>query len=192
MTHECCDSTDHAQPAIIFKPNRCRAARGGANMNNKPKPTSGAAAGKSPRRRVTPAQRPTVIYRRKPSPDFGHLVRALRQKAGLSQLAVAEAIGEWPSVYKEVEAGRRWPGGDPDQMDRLSRILRLSAETRDQLFRAAGLVPPELTQIFFQLDLIGICRRGAHAVFADTRHVPTHEKKYKVWGTGATGSSVPT
>ena len=80
---------------------------------------------------------------------------------------MAERAGEWPSVYKEVEAGRRWPAGDPDQMDRLSRVLGLTAETRDQLFRAAGLVPPELTQILFQLDVIGICRRGAHAVIAD-------------------------
>ena len=51
------------------------------SANKKPKSTPGAAAGKAPRRRATPAQRPAVIYQRKPFADFSYLLRALRQKA---------------------------------------------------------------------------------------------------------------
>ena len=158
------------------------------SVNIAPEPTADAAIPKRRRRRQTALQRPTLICQRVPSPEFRHLLRALRQKVGLIQREVAERLGEWLRTYANIETGRRWPWSDPDQMDRLSRILGLSAETRDRLFRAAGLVPPELMRVLYEMDLITICRRGAKAVFGGSRQIPTHEKKYRIWRSSETGS----
>jgi transcriptional regulator with XRE-family HTH domain len=136
--------------------------------NIKPAPPADAPDKRSGPRKSMSAQCPAVIYRRMPSPDFPHLLRALRKQANLSELDVAVGVGETLSEYNEVEAGQRWPTGDPDQLDKLSRLLKLSAATRDQLFRAAGLVPPELIQVLFVLDLVGICRRAADAKLIET------------------------
>jgi transcriptional regulator with XRE-family HTH domain len=157
------------------------------SISIEPEPTADAVTSKRRRLRPTEVQRPTLIFQRAPSPDFRHLLRALRRNAGLSQREAAERLGESLSSYENIEAGRRWPWSDPDQMDRLSRILGLSAPIRDQLFRAAGLVPPELMPVLSQLDLIAICRRGADAVFRGSRQTPTHEKKYRVWRSSDTG-----
>jgi transcriptional regulator with XRE-family HTH domain len=52
-----------------------------------------------------------MIDNRPTLPDPAYL-KAIRQKSGLTQREVAEAIGVTPGAVKHYEAGRRHPRGD--------------------------------------------------------------------------------
>jgi transcriptional regulator with XRE-family HTH domain len=131
-----------------------------------------------------PQPPPVVIYQRAPHPSFGNLLLAMRKQSGLSQLQVAALLGNGKRRYYKIERGKRRPWTDPHLLDRLSNILGLSADARDQLYRLAGVLPPELMPIFAQVDLIAICQRGASFIPASSDRIPVAEKEYKIWGSG--------
>jgi transcriptional regulator with XRE-family HTH domain len=76
---------------------------------------------------------------------FGDLLRAHRKRAGLTQSAVAHALGIDFTYISKIERGRAAPPST-DIIAVAASVLRLSADERDQLFAAAAKLPAELEQ----------------------------------------------
>src|SRR5690242_18608597 len=70
-------------------------------------------------------------------PTFGDLVRRYRERAGLSQEALAERAGLSPRGLLYLERGVRRPY--PDTLRRLADALSLDAEEREALAMAVRL-----------------------------------------------------
>ncbi|MHA7834003.1 MAG: helix-turn-helix domain-containing protein [Algiphilus sp.] len=68
------------------------------------------------------------------------LLRKLRRRAGLSQLALAAQAGTTQRYISFIECGRSHPGRA--LLARLADALSLSMDVRNQLFCAAGFLPP--------------------------------------------------
>lgn len=68
------------------------------------------------------------------------LLRSHRQRAGLSQLALAEGAGTTQRYVSFIECGKSHPGRH--LLGRLADALALGMEGRNQLFYAAGFLPP--------------------------------------------------
>ena len=73
--------------------------------------------------------------------DFGSLLRELRQRAGLTQAALAQGSGVSASSIQSYEIGRRVP--EPAAADRLRTSLQLNAAENARFRELAGLRPPE-------------------------------------------------
>lgn len=72
--------------------------------------------------------------------DFPTLMRSYRERAGLSQRALARASAVNPAIISRLESGDRGPSGPP-QVEAIAGALRLGADDVDQLLAAAGYWP---------------------------------------------------
>ena len=79
----------------------------------------------------------TVPQRR--SSEFGFLLREWRRRRGLSQLALATAVGTTPRHLSFLETGRSRPGAE--MVLRLGRELGVPLREQNALLEAAGLRP---------------------------------------------------
>jgi transcriptional regulator with XRE-family HTH domain len=78
-------------------------------------------------------------------PDrFGGMLRSLRERAGLSQSALARLAGLDPSFINRLESGRR--GVERPIADALVVALSLPAREADRLLAAGGFLPPSLAK----------------------------------------------
>lgn len=68
------------------------------------------------------------------------LLRSFRRRAGLSQLALAEGAGTTQRYISFIECGKSNPGRH--LLGRLADALALDMQARNQLFCAAGFLPP--------------------------------------------------
>ena len=79
------------------------------------------------------------------SDSFGIMLRALRERAGLSQSALARQAGLDPSFINRLESGRR--GAERPVADALVAALQLPAREADRLLAAGGFLPPSLARV---------------------------------------------
>jgi transcriptional regulator with XRE-family HTH domain len=79
------------------------------------------------------------------SESFGVMLRTLREKAGLSQSALARQAGLDPSFVNRLESGRR--GVERPVADALVAAMQLPARAADRLLAAGGFLPPSLTKV---------------------------------------------
>jgi transcriptional regulator with XRE-family HTH domain len=79
------------------------------------------------------------------SESFGVLLRTLRERAGLSQSALARQAGLDPSFINRLESGRR--GVERPVADALVAAMQLPARAADRLLAAGGFLPPSLTKV---------------------------------------------
>ncbi len=111
-------------------------------------------------------EQPLLEIRWPPAPDFPWLLEGYRRKAGLSQVEVAERLGERLRDYEEIEAGcRLWT--DPKKLDQVSTLFRTTDQGRDDLFDAAGLLPPELMEAYSDMDFIDLVRTNSRPSLAN-------------------------
>ena len=75
--------------------------------------------------------------------EYGELLRAWRERRGLSQRALAAALGVNSGIISRLENDPR-PPVRYDQTLRISALLGLSEEERDALLVAGGESPPWL------------------------------------------------
>jgi transcriptional regulator with XRE-family HTH domain len=73
------------------------------------------------------------------------LLRALREKAGLSQSALARRAGLDPSFINRLESGQR--GAERAVAEALVLALELPPEEADRLRAAGGYLPPDLARL---------------------------------------------
>ena len=73
-------------------------------------------------------------------PGFGDLLRSYRERAGLSQRALARASKVNPAIISRLESDDRGPSG-PEQVLAIARALGLDAEQADALLASAGYWP---------------------------------------------------
>ena len=80
--------------------------------------------------------------------SFGPLLQTLRRRAGVSQLALADAVGKTAQYISNIEKGKNNAPPDSAALDAMIAALQLSpAEARE--FRLCaygdrGMLPPEL------------------------------------------------
>jgi transcriptional regulator with XRE-family HTH domain len=79
------------------------------------------------------------------SDSFGVMLRSLRERAGLSQSALARLAGLDPSFINRLESGRR--GVERPIADALVVALSLPAREADRLLAAGGFLPPSLAKV---------------------------------------------
>jgi transcriptional regulator with XRE-family HTH domain len=79
------------------------------------------------------------------SEGFGVMLRALRERAELSQSALARLAGLDPSFINRLESGRR--GVERPVADALALALHLSVRETDRLLAAGGFLPPSLMKV---------------------------------------------
>lgn len=72
---------------------------------------------------------------------FPHLLRQLREAAGLSQNALGRRIDINPGTINRLETGEREPTGR-DQVTLLAGGIGLDAEQTNRLIASAGFAPP--------------------------------------------------
>lgn len=78
--------------------------------------------------------------RRSIVPGFADLLRSYRERAGLSQRALARASKVNPAIISRLESNDRGPSG-PEQVLAIARALGLDAEQSDSLLASAGYWP---------------------------------------------------
>lgn len=72
--------------------------------------------------------------------SFGALMRYYRERAGMSQRALAKASEINPAIISRIETGDRMPSG-PHQVLAIARALNLSPTDSDELLSMAGHWP---------------------------------------------------
>lgn len=77
--------------------------------------------------------------------SFGAVLRGFRERAGLSQSALARRAGLDPSFVNRLESGQR--GADRGVVEALARALGLDAAEQDQLLAAGGHLPILLARL---------------------------------------------
>jgi transcriptional regulator with XRE-family HTH domain len=77
--------------------------------------------------------------------SFGSLLRGFRERAKLSQSALAREAGLDASFVNRVESGQR--GADREAVEKLIRGLRLPPDEADRLLAAAGYLPAVFLQV---------------------------------------------
>jgi transcriptional regulator with XRE-family HTH domain len=88
----------------------------------------------------------TVDFSATAAEDYGVLLRRLRERAGVSQRSLGQAIGVSHTLLNRSESGSRLPAG-PEEVRRISAALRLSTAEIDQLLAAAGFWPAALLEL---------------------------------------------
>jgi transcriptional regulator with XRE-family HTH domain len=79
-------------------------------------------------------------------PSFGALLRRLRQRAGLSQNALAKRAGLDASAINRLERGERGQTRR-EAVEALAAALALAPAERDQLLAAGGHLPASLARL---------------------------------------------
>lgn len=77
--------------------------------------------------------------------NFGMVLRGFRERAGLSQSALARRAGLDPSFVNRLESGQR--GADRAVAEGLARALDLNPTEMDQLLAAGGHLPLLLARL---------------------------------------------
>jgi transcriptional regulator with XRE-family HTH domain len=77
---------------------------------------------------------------------FGELFRRWRERADLSQNALARRMGVNPAYVNRLEHGGRG-AGNRELVEAAARALALSAAERDELLAAAGHWPGAMTEL---------------------------------------------
>lgn len=85
--------------------------------------------------------------------EFGKLLKALRERRGVSQSKLAEKAGFDHSYVSRLEGGARMP--TRDAVDRLGAALELGESERDSLLASAGFLPRDLTSLLSSEPIIG-------------------------------------
>lgn len=109
---------------------------------------------------------------------FGLLLREWRNRRGLSQLGLANAIGTSPRHISFIETGRSRPGRD--LVLRLATHLDVPHRERNALLSAAGLSPVYLERSLDDVDLTPY-RQAIEAVLEN--HNPYPATAVDRWGT---------
>src|SRR5581483_5341986 len=78
--------------------------------------------------------------------SYAGALRRLRTQRGLSQRALAAAIGVSQPLIVRTEKGARQPDG-PEEIDAVAGALQLGEEEHDQLLRLAGYWPSAFTAL---------------------------------------------
>src|SRR5581483_9314774 len=78
--------------------------------------------------------------------EFGGLLRRWRERAGLSQNALARRMGVNPAYVNRLEHGGRG-AHNRELVDGVATALGLSADERDQLLALAGHWPSAVDQL---------------------------------------------
>lgn len=78
--------------------------------------------------------------------DFGTRLRGLRERAGLSQNALARASGLNPASINRLESGERSPGSR-EIVEQIAGALGLPPGDRDQLLGSAGHLPDAYARV---------------------------------------------
>jgi transcriptional regulator with XRE-family HTH domain len=81
-----------------------------------------------------------------PADRYGTLLRRTRERAGVSQRSLGQAIGVSHTLLNRSETGSRLPAG-PDEVCRIGAALRLTDVVTDQLLAAAGFWPAALLEL---------------------------------------------
>ena len=76
-------------------------------------------------------------------PTFAELLREFRQRADLSQRALAASSAINPAIISRLESEDRGPSG-PDQVLAIARALNLGDDDADRLLASAGFWPRTL------------------------------------------------
>lgn len=101
---------------------------------------------------------------------MSYVIRERRETLGLSQTAVANAIGVSKSFLSHMEAGKRSPSDD--QLEKLANILQLPT---DMLSLAAGRVPGDV-EAALQADpasVVAAVRRQIEEAALQFKHAPS-------------------
>ena len=85
--------------------------------------------------------------------EFGALLRALRERQGVSQSKLAERADFDHSYVSRLESGARMPARDA--VDRLGEALELDRPQMDSLLAAAGFLPRDVTSLLSSEPVIG-------------------------------------
>ena len=121
-----------------------------------------------------PEERRTNPAARAPA-DFPTLLRRQRERAGLSQNALAERAGRDPGTINRLESGKRAPVNRGLLAD-LARALGLSATEHAALLAAAGHVPEELARV----GLADSDLRLVAEILADETIPPTERGEFRL------------
>lgn len=95
------------------------------------------------------------------NPDFGQLLRAHRDRLGLSRNALAHRAGCDPSYLTRIEQGTRAAPTVPIVVA-LARQLHLTTGETQDFFVAAGHVPPALDGMWADETVLAVARTLAH------------------------------
>jgi len=85
--------------------------------------------------------------------EFGQLLKALRERRGVSQSKLAERAEFDHSYVSRLEGGARMP--TRDAVDRLGAALGLGESERDALLAAAGFLPRDVTNLLSSEPVLG-------------------------------------
>ncbi len=85
--------------------------------------------------------------------EFGQLLKALRERRGVSQSKLAERADFDHSYVSRLEGGARMP--TRDAVDRLGAALGLGLSERDSLLAAAGFLPRDVTNLLSSEPVLG-------------------------------------
>lgn len=87
------------------------------------------------------------------SPDFGVLLKGLREARRVSQSKLAERADFDHSYVSRLESGARMP--TRDAVERLAQALALSHVEEDGLLAAAGFLPRDVASLLSDEPVIG-------------------------------------
>jgi transcriptional regulator with XRE-family HTH domain len=90
---------------------------------------------------------------------FGEAVRRIRKERGLTQKAMAKALGVSPAYLSALESGKRGRPGF-DFLQRVAGYLNIIWDDADELFRVAALSHPRVV-----VDTTGL--PAQHTAFAN-------------------------
>ncbi|MGH2411829.1 MAG: helix-turn-helix domain-containing protein [Chloroflexota bacterium] len=77
---------------------------------------------------------------------YGDVLRRFRERAGVSQRALAQAVGISHTLLNRSESEARIPP-DAGEIRRVAAVLRLTADERDELLATAGFWPSALLEL---------------------------------------------
>jgi len=117
-----------------------------ARRNHELRQDSQGGRGRDHERRVAFGSAPRVGEVAPGGSDFAELLRAARGRAGLSQSALARAVGIDASYLNRLERAEREPPRRP-VVEALAGALGLGPEEADQLLVVAGYLPRALARL---------------------------------------------
>lgn len=105
--------------------------------------------------------------------SFGAVLRELRERAKLSQSALARGAGLDPSFVNRLESGQR--GADRSVVEALARALELSGPDADRLLAAGGHLPA----IFARVGLDDPTLQLVARVLGDEELAPSDRAEFR-------------
>ena len=85
--------------------------------------------------------------------EFGHLLKGLREKRGVSQSKLAERAEFDHSYVSRLESGARMP--TRDAVERLAEALNLEQSQLDAMLAGAGFLPRDVTSLLSNEPVVG-------------------------------------